>query len=127
MIIASSAILAILYNEPDAAAFAESISGAESCRISAVTYVEAAIVIEAQNKAAGRHFDAFIQRAGITIEPVTENQAMVARRAYADFGKGRHPAGLDFGDCFSYALAAVSGEPLLFKGNDFSKTDIGKA
>jgi len=127
MIIDSSAILAILYNEPDAASFAEAIAGADSCRISAVTYVETAIVIEAQNQVGGRHFDTFIRRSGIAIEPVTEEQAMAARQAFSDFGKGRHPAGLNFGDCFSYALATVSGEPLLFKGNDFGKTDISKA
>lgn len=125
MIVDSSAILAILYSEPDAASFAEAIADADSCRISAVTYVEAAIVIEAQSEGpGGRHFDAFIRRSGITIEAVTEEQAMIARQTYADYGKGRHPAGLNFGDCFSYALARMSGEPLLFKGNDFSKTDI---
>ena len=80
---------------------------------------------EAQTKEGGsRQFDAFVRRANITIEPVTEEQAHLARQAYTDFGKGRHPAGLNFGDCFAYALAKVSGEALLFKGQDFSKTDI---
>ena len=72
-------------------------------------------------------FDAFFRRAGIVIEPVTEEQAHAARQAYADFGKGRHPAGLNFGDCFAYALAKLTREPLLFKGRDFSKTDIKSA
>ena len=126
MIVDSSAILAILFNEPDAAIYAEAIANTSSCRISAANYVEAAVVIEAQNPRAGsRQFDTFMRRARITVEPVTEEQAHLARQAYADFGKGRHPAGLNFGDCFSYALAKAMGEPLLFKGNDFSKTDVG--
>jgi ribonuclease VapC len=87
--------------------------------------VEVAIVVEAQTKDKGsRQFDAFFRRAGIAIEAVTEEQAHVARQAYTEFGKGRHPAGLNFGDCFAYALAKVTGEPLLFKGKDFEKTDI---
>ena len=124
MIVDSSAIVAILFNEPDAAVFAAAIAEAENCRISAVNYVEAAVVVESQSAFGGRQFDALMRRAGITVEPVTEEQALIARQAYADFGKGRHPAGLNFGDCFSYALAKAAREPLLFKGNDFSKTDI---
>jgi ribonuclease VapC len=125
VIVDSSAILAILFNEPNAALYAMAIASASSCRISAANYVEAAVVVDSQSPAAGpRQFDAFMRRAGIVIEPVTEEHALVARQAYADFGKGRHPAGLNFGDCFSYALAMVSGEPLLFKGNDFSQTDV---
>lgn len=125
MIVDSSAILAILFNEPDAATYATEIAKASSCRISAANYVEAAVVVESQSPAGGgRQFDTFIRRAGITIEPVTEEQALLARQAYADFGKGRHPAGLNFGDCFSYALSKALREPLLFKGNDFSRTDI---
>ena len=86
------------------------------------------MVVEAQSPAAGgRQFDTFMRRAGIAIEPVTEEQALIARQAYADFGKGRHPAGLNFGDCFSYALAKAFREPLLFKGNDFSRTDVEAA
>lgn len=128
MIIDSSAIIAVLFNEPDAAAFAAAIAGADTCRISAVTYVETAVVVESQSPATGgRQFDAFLRRARIIIEPVTEDQAQLARHAYADFGKGRHPAGLNFGDCFSYALAKATGEALLFKGNDFSRTDIQAA
>jgi ribonuclease VapC len=125
VIVDSSAILAIMFAEPDAAVFAQAMSEAESCKISAATFVEVAVVVEAQTKDRGsRQLDAFLRRAGFVIEPVTEEQAHLARQAYSDFGKGRHPAGLNFGDCFSYALAKVSGEALLFKGGDFSKTDI---
>jgi ribonuclease VapC len=93
--------------------------------MSAATFVEAAIVVEAQTHGdGGRQFDTFLRRSGISIEPVTEEQAHIARQAYYDFGKGRHPASLNYGDCFSYALAKVTGEPLLFKGKDFTKTDI---
>jgi ribonuclease VapC len=128
MIVDTSAVIAILFNEDDAERYARAISEAESRRMSAVSFVEAAIVVEAQTRAGGsRQFDAFFRRAGIVIEPVTEEQAHVARQAYTDFGKGRHPAGLNFGDCFAYALAKVAGEPLLFKGRDFSKTDVKPA
>ena len=128
MIVDTSAVLAILFDESDAATYARAISEADSRRMSAANFVEAAIVVEVQTKAGGsRQFDAFFRRAGIVIEPVTEEQAHVARQAYTDFGKGRHAAGLNFGDCFAYALAKVTGEPLLFKGRDFSKTDIKAA
>ena len=129
MIVDSSAIIAILFGEPDAAFYANAIASASAApqgvRISAVTYVEAAVVVESQISAAGgQQFDAFMRRAGIAVEAVTEQHALLARQAYADFGKGRHPAGLNFGDCYSYALAKASREPLLFKGKDFSQTDI---
>jgi len=128
MIVDSSAILAILFNETDADAFAQAIADADACRISAANYVEVAIVIEAQTREGGsRQFDAFFRRAPIVIEPVTEEQAHLARQAYADFGKGRHRAGLNFGDCFAYALAKATGETLLFKGEDFKRTDITSA
>ncbi len=128
MIVDSSAILAILFAEPDAAVFAKAMSEADACRISAATFVEVAVVVEAQTQDRGsRQLDAFLRRAGFVIEPVTEEQAHLARQAYSDFGKGRHPAGLNFGDCFSYALAKASGEALLFQGGDFSKTDIVSA
>ncbi len=128
MIVDSSAILAILFAESDAAVFATAMSEADSCKISAATFVEVAVVVEAQTKdRGGRQLDAFLRRAGFVVEPVTEEQAHLARQAYSDFGKGRHPAGLNFGDCFSYALAKASGEALLFKGGDFSKTDIVSA
>ena len=125
MIVDTSAVLAILFNEEDAETYARAISEAESRRMSAVSFVEAAIVVEAQTKERGsRQFDAFIRRAGIVIEPVTEEQAHAARQAYTDFGKAHHAAGLNFGDCFAYALAKITGEPLLFKGQDFRKTDL---
>jgi ribonuclease VapC len=128
MIIDTSAIVAILFNEDDAQIYAEAISRADSCRVSAATFVEAAIVVESQTKNNGsRQLDAFIRRAGITIEPVTEEQAHIARQAFTDFGKGRHPAGLNYGDCFSYALSKATREPLLFKGKDFAKTDLSVA
>src|SRR5271154_3539905 len=125
MIIDTSAIVAILFSEDDAQIYAEAISRADSCRISAATFVETAIVVEAQTKSNGsRQLDAFIRRAGIAIEPVTEEQAHIARQAFIDFGKGRHSAGLNYGDCFSYALSKAAREPLLFKGKDFAKTDL---
>jgi ribonuclease VapC len=128
MIIDTSAIIAILFGEDDAEIYAEAITRADSCRISAATFVETAVVVEAQTRNnGGRQFDAFIRRAGIAIEPVTEEQAYIARQAFIDFGKGRHPAGLNYGDCFSYALAKAAREPLLFKGKDFAKTDVNAA
>jgi ribonuclease VapC len=91
-------------------------------------YVETAIVIEAQTREAGsREFDTFFRRAGIVIEPITEEHAHLARQAYAQFGKGRHRSGLNFGDCFAYALARAMGEPLLYKGEDFKRTDVVSA
>ncbi|HVN91135.1 MAG TPA: type II toxin-antitoxin system VapC family toxin [Candidatus Binataceae bacterium] len=128
MIVDTSAILAILFEEDDAELYARAIAAAESCRISAATFVEAGVVVDMQTKDKGsRQFNAFIRRAGITIEPVSEEQTHIARQAYADFGKGRHPAGLNFGDCFAYALSKLTGEPILFKGNDFGKTDVAWA
>ena len=125
MILDTSAIVAILFNEDDADTYARAITRADSCRVSAATYVEAAIVVATQTKnTGGSQLDAFFRRAGIVIEPVTEEQAHIARQAFTDFGKGRHAAGLNYGDCFSYALAKTTGEPLLFKGKDFSKTDV---
>jgi ribonuclease VapC len=125
VIIDTSAIVAILFNEDDAETYARAITHADSCRVSAATFIEAAIVVAAQTKNVGAsQLDAFFRRAGITIEPVTEEQAHIARQAFTDFGKGRHAAGLNYGDCFSYALAKSTGEPLLFKGKDFAKTDL---
>ena len=125
MIIDTSAIIAVLFNEDDAHDYAEAISRADSCRISAATLVETAIVVEAQTRnKGGRQLDAFIRRASITIESVTEEHAYMARQAFIDFGKGRHRAGLNYGDCFSYALAKATREPLLFKGKDFAQTDL---
>jgi ribonuclease VapC len=93
--------------------------------MSAATFVETAIVVEAQTKGnGGRQLDALLRRAAVTIEPVTEEQAHIARQAFIDFGRGRHAAGLNYGDCFAYALSKAKREPLLFKGRDFAKTDL---
>jgi ribonuclease VapC len=128
MILDTSALAAILFGEPEAARYTQLIHDTDRCLISAANFVELAIVIEGQiGPDAGRQCDVFLRRAGILIEPVTVEQAHLARQAFLDFGKGRHAAGLNFGDCFAYALAKVSGEPLLFKGQDFSKTDIKAA
>jgi ribonuclease VapC len=125
VIVDTSAIIAILFNEDDAQVYAEAITRADSCRMSAATFAEAATVVEAQTRNnGGRQLDAFIRRASIAIEAVTEEQAYMARQAFIDFGKGRHPAGLNYGDCFSYALAKATREPLLFKGQDFALTDL---
>lgn len=125
MIIDTSALLAVLYQEEDAAYFAEAIAAAPVCRMSAANFLEAAINIDIHGDAeASRQLNAFMHRAGIEITAVTFEQAQIARQAYLDFGKGRHPAGLNFGDCFAYALVRETGEPLLFKGNDFERTDI---
>ena len=129
MIIDTSALVAILRDEPEAASCARAIERAATRRLSAVNFVEAAVVIDgSRDPIASRRFDDLLKEAQVLIEPVTENQARLARDAYRDFGKGRgHPAGLNFGDCFAYALAKITGEPLLFKGADFGHTDILRA
>jgi ribonuclease VapC len=125
MIVDTSAIAAILFGEPEAARYTKVIHDADRCLMSVANFVELCIVIEGQLGAgAGRQCDMFFRRAGIAVEAVTVEQGHLARQAFLDFGKGRHPAGLNFGDCFAYALAKVTGEPLLFKGKDFSKTDV---
>ena len=126
MIIDTSALIAILRGEPEAIACARAIEVAASRRISAANFVETAIVIDgSRDPIASRRFDDLVREAQLVIEPVTEAQARVAREAYRDFGKGSgHPAKLNFGDCFAYALAKVMREPLLFKGDDFAHTDI---
>jgi len=125
VILDTSALVAILFGEPEAALFTQLIHAADRCLKSAANFLELSIVIEGQiGPDAGRQCDIFFRRAGIIIEPVTVEQAHVARQAFLDFGKGRHAAGLNFGDCFSYALAKITSEPLLFKGEDFNKTDI---
>lgn len=124
MIIDTSAIVAILFDEDDATIYAAAIARAGSCRMSAATFVETASVVEAQTRSGGSQLDALIRRADIAIEPVTAEQAHVARQAFIDFGKGGHPAGLNYGDCYSYALAKTTREPLLFKGKDFAATDL---
>ena len=127
MIVDASALLAILFQEPEAAKFTQTLATANVPRMSAVNYLEAAIRIDGHNNAiATQAFDAFMALSNITIEPVSVSQMKLARLAYAQFGKGRHPAGLNFGDVFAYALAKECGEPLLFKGNDFGLTDVAK-
>ncbi len=128
MIVETSAIVAILFGEPEAERFARAISLAAGCRMSAANLVEAGIVIEGRGgEAKGRDLDLFLESAGIVIEPVTADHAQRAREAWRQFGKGNHPAGLNFGDCFAYALADATREPLLFKGEDFALTDIDPA
>lgn len=127
MIIDTSALLAILYQEEDAERFARAIATEAICRMSAANFLEAAINIDSRGGAeASRQLDFFIHQTGIEIAEVTLAQAQIARQTYQDFGKGRHKAGLNFGDCFAYALARDTGEPLLFKGDDFIYTDITK-
>jgi ribonuclease VapC len=129
MIIDTSAIVAILREEAEARRFAEVIEAAPVRRISAATYVEIGAVIDgARDPVASRLVDELLAAAQIVIEPVTPAQARIAREAYRDFGKGSgHAAGLNFGDCFAYALARATGEPLLYKGDDFSHTDVAAA
>ena len=125
MVIDSSALIAILLGEPEAAALAQAISNDPKRLLSAVSVLEIAIVIETRKGLPGvREFDLLLSQAQIEIVAMAMDQVQLARKAYTEFGKGRHPAGLNLGDCCSYALARSTGEPLLFKGNDFSKTDI---
>ena len=125
MILDSSAIVAVLRSEPEAIAFAKAIESAGACHVSAASYVEAAVVIDSGgDPIASRRFDDFFRAAHVAVESVSPSQAVLARQAYRDFGKGRHKAGLNFGDCFAYALAKEMDEPLLFKGGDFQHTDV---
>lgn len=128
MILDTSALVAILAEEPDAETYIQAISHSSLCRISAANVVELGLVIESQfGVEVSQQCDALFRRIGIVIEPVTVEQAHSARQAFRDFGKGRHPAALNFGDCFAYALAKSTAEPLLFKGVDFRKTDVACA
>jgi ribonuclease VapC len=125
MVIDTSALLSILFNEPDAEHFELAVATDPVHLISAASLLETAIVVEARlGEAGGRELDTLLAAVQITIIPFTADQAAIARQAYRTYGKGRHPAGLNYGDCFSYALAKSSGEALLFKGNDFSQTDV---
>ena len=125
MVIDTSALVAIFFAEPERQKFLAAITAAGSRLVSAASVLETGIVLEArQGEAAGREFDLFVVRANLQIVPVDAEQADLARSAWRKFGKGRHPAGLNFGDCFSYALARLTGEPLLAKGADFAGTDI---
>ena len=129
MIVDSSALVAIVRNESDAADYAAALANAPAVAMSAVNWTEAAIVVDsARDPAASRRFDELIRVARIDVVAVTPEQATTARQAYRDFGRGSgHRAGLNFGDCFAYALASTTGRPLLFKGNDFTHTDLTSA
>ena len=129
MIVDTSAIIAILKAEDDAAVYAQAIATAQARRLSAASYLECGIVLDSQrDPIISRGLDDLLQEAELVVQPVTERQARLARQAYTDFGKGSgHPAGLNFGDCLSYALALDLREPLLWKGNDFGYTGVQSA
>lgn len=129
MIVDSSALIAILKDEPERGAFSALLEAKQDVKMSAATYFEASIVVDGLKQPnITRAFDDLIVRARIAIEPVTPEQANIARQAYRDYGKGSgHPANLNFGDCFSYALARAKREPILFKGDDFNHTDLSSA
>jgi ribonuclease VapC len=125
VILDTSAVLAIVFEEPEGDEFLKIVYGARVRRMSAANFVELSMVVEGQLRpGAGNKTEMFLRRAEIGIEAVTVEQAYLARQAFLDFGKSRHPAKLNFGDCFAYALAKATGEPLLFKGTDFSQTDV---
>ena len=128
IVIDTSAVVAILRDEPERRMFNEALEEAKRCLMSAVSFVEASMVMEGRMGYDGlRDFDLFVLKAGIEIVPVDVEQANIAREAFRTFGKGRHAANLNFGDCFSYALAKAMDAALLFKGQDFSRTDIEAA
>jgi ribonuclease VapC len=128
MVIDTSAIVSVLLEEPEAEQFLDAIAGAESCLISAVSYMETAMVIIRHfGESTERELDLMLLDAEVEVVPVSVRHAQLAIAAFRNYGKGRHPAGLNFGDCFSYALAKSTGEPLLFKGLDFTKTDVVSA
>lgn len=128
MVLDTSALLALLLDEPEAEAYRIALEEDETRLVSAATLLETAIVIEARKgEAGGRELDLFVHKAGIAVAAVDAEQVAEARRAYRRFGRGRHAAGLNFGDVFAYALGRTSGEALLFKGEDFAKTDVRRA
>lgn len=129
MIVDTSALVAILHDEPEATACIRAIYAAAQCRVSAASYLEAGIIVDrARSPVSSRRLDDLLREMHVLIEPVTEEQARIARAAYRDYGRGSgHRARLNFGDCFAYALARSTGEPLLFKGSDFVHTDITPA
>lgn len=128
MVIDTSAIVAILLGEPEQEQLIEKIADATTRLISAPTLVECNLVVESRKQSLGRaELELFVYEAELTVVPFDRVQADVAARAWRQYGKGRHPAGLNFGDCFAYALSKTTQEPLLFKGDDFAQTDIGRA
>jgi ribonuclease VapC len=125
MVIDTSVLIAILLDEPEQDSFLRAIDAAPSRLVSAMSKLESGIVmVGRKGRAAGNEVDLLLTKLAATIVPLDEHQADIARDAFARFGKGRHPAGLNFGDCAAYALAVAEGEPLLFKGTDFDKTDV---
>ena len=127
MVLDTSALLVLLLDEPEAEDFRTAVEEDTTRLVSAATLLETALVIEARKGERGGHeLDRLIQKAEVLVVPVDAEHVSEARRAYRRFGKGRHAAGLNFGDVFAYALARTAGEPLLFKGDDFARTDIGR-
>ena len=127
MVVDSSALLAILLNEPDAEPIRRAFDRDDVRLLSAATLLEVSMVIESRKgESGGRDLDLLISKSKIEVIPVDEGQIDEARRAWRRFGRGRHPAGLNYGDLFSYALARTTGQPLLFKGDDFTRTDVGR-
>jgi ribonuclease VapC len=127
MVLDTSALLALLLDEPEAEEFRAAVEEDPTRLVSAATLLETALVIEARKgEPGGRELDALVQKAEVVVVPVDAEHVAEARRAYRRFGKGRHAAGLNFGDVFAYALARASGEALLFKGDDFARTDVGR-
>lgn len=125
MVLDTSALVAVLFDEPERHDFVRRIAAAPRRLISSATLVEASVVVESRRgEVAGRELDLFLHRAMVQTVAVDEEQAQMARAAWRRYGKGDHPAGLNFGDLFAYALARASGEELLFKGDDFARTDV---
>lgn len=128
MVIDTSALIAVLFGEPEADRFAQAIADDDVRLVSMATLLEASIVVESElGEAGGRELDFLVLTTAIETVAFTADHLRMARHAYRTFGKGRHPAGLNFGDCFAYALSRTTGEPLLFKGGDFTRTDIDPA
>jgi ribonuclease VapC len=129
MIIDSSALIAILKRESEWEALSEALDASKSSRMSAASFLETSIVVDSwKNPVFSREWDELVERFSIHIEPVTESQARIARQAYRDYGRGSgHPANLNFGDCFTYALAREKREPVLWKGDNFGHTDLRAA
>ena len=128
MVIDTSALLAILLDEPERRPFNEALQLADRRRLSTANFVEASMLLESRRGPAGvRALDEFLEAAQVEFVDVDRRQALAAREAFRRYGKGRHQAGLNYGDCFAYALAQVLAEPLLYKGDDFARTDVARA
>ena len=128
MVVDSSALLAIMFFEPEVQHFTKLIQASRIALVSVANFLEASILIESRRGIDKRNlFDAFVHESGIRLQAVTRGQVLIARDAYRRFGRGNHPAGLNFGDCFAYALAKERDLPLLFKGEDFPQTDLRPA